>query len=55
MKVDAIKKCYQVVDLGLKDIYKEGEARSTRAKFQEAIISTQKDKVLDFPWLSPYE
>jgi hypothetical protein len=28
MKVDAIQKCYQAVDLSLKDIYiKEGEAR----------------------------
>jgi hypothetical protein len=46
MKVDAIQKCYQAVDLTLKDIYiKEGEARSARAKFQEAIILAQKDNV----------
>jgi hypothetical protein len=54
MKVDAIQKCYQAIDLSLKDIYiKEGESRSTRAKFQEAIILTQKDNVPEFPWLSP--
>jgi hypothetical protein len=56
MKVDAIQKCYQAVDLALKDIYiKEGEARSARAKFQEAIILAQKDNVPDFPRLSPSE
>jgi hypothetical protein len=37
MKVDAIQKYYQVVDLTLKDIcIKEREARSARVKFQEA-------------------
>jgi hypothetical protein len=56
MKVDAIQKCYQAVDLALKDIYiKEGEARSARAKFQEAIILAQKDNVPNFPRLSPSE
>jgi hypothetical protein len=54
MKVDAIQKCYQAIDLALKDIYiKEGEACSTRAKFQEAIILTQKDNVPEFPRLFP--
>jgi hypothetical protein len=56
LKVDAIQKCYQAVDLSLKDIYvKEREARSARAKFQEAIILVQKDNVPDFPLLSPSE
>jgi hypothetical protein len=56
MKVDAIQKCYQAVDLALKDVYiKEREARSARAKFQEAIILAQKDNVPDFPRLSPSE
>jgi hypothetical protein len=54
MKIDAIQKCYQAVDISLKDIYiKEREARSTRVKFQEAIILVQKDNVPDFPLLSP--
>jgi hypothetical protein len=56
MKVDAIQKCYQVVDLALKDIYiKEREALSTQDMFQEAIILAQKDNVPHFPWLSPSE
>jgi hypothetical protein len=56
MKVDVIHKCYQDVDLALKDIYmKEREARSARYKFQEAIILAQKDNVPDFPRLSPSE
>jgi hypothetical protein len=56
MKVDAIQKCYQVVDLALKDVYiKEREAHSARAKFQEAIILAQKDNVPNFPRLSPSE
>jgi hypothetical protein len=56
MKVDAIQKCYQAVYLSLKGIYeKEREARLARAKFQEAIILTQKDNVPDFPHLSPSE
>jgi hypothetical protein len=56
MKVDAIQKCYQAVDLALKDIYiKEREARSARARFQEAIILAHKDNALDFPLLSPSE
>jgi hypothetical protein len=56
LKVDAIQKCYQAVDLSLKGIYvKEREARSTRARFQEAIILVHKDNVSDFPMLSPSE
>jgi hypothetical protein len=56
LKIDAIQKCYQAVDLSLKDIYiKEREARSARAKFQEAIILIQKENVPDFPMLSPSE
>jgi hypothetical protein len=56
MKVDAIQKCYQAVDLALKDVYiKEREARLARAKFQEAIILAQKDNIPDFPRLSPSE
>ena len=35
LKIDAIQKCYQKVDLSLKDIYiKEREARSSQDKFQ---------------------
>jgi len=53
LKVDAIQKCYQAVDISLKDIYiKEREACSTRVKFQEAIVLVQKDNVTDFPLLS---
>jgi hypothetical protein len=53
LKVDAIQKCYQAVDLSLKDIYvKEKEARSARSKFQEVLILMQKDNVPDFPLLS---
>jgi hypothetical protein len=53
LKVDAIQKCYQAVDLSLKDIYvKEKEARSARSKFQEVLILMQKANVPDFPLLS---
>jgi hypothetical protein len=39
LKVDAIQKCHQVVDLSLKDIcVKEKEAYSTQSKFQEVLI-----------------
>ena len=56
MKVDSIQKCYQAVDLSLKDIYvKEREALLVWAKFQEAIILVQKNNVPDFPLLSPSE
>jgi hypothetical protein len=56
LKVDAIQKCYQAVDLSLKDIYvKEIKAFSTRARFQEAIILVHQDNVSDFPLLSPSE
>jgi hypothetical protein len=45
-KVEAIQNCYRVVDLSLKNIYiKEIEARSTQAKFQEAILLVPKDDV----------
>jgi hypothetical protein len=53
LKVDAIHKCYQAVDLSLKDIYvKEKEARSAWSKFQEVLILMQKANVPDFPLLS---
>jgi hypothetical protein len=53
MKVDAIQKCYQAVDLSLKDIYiKEREARSARVKFQEVVLLVPKDDVSDVPRLS---
>jgi hypothetical protein len=56
MKVDAIQKYYQVVDLALKDIYiKEREARSARVKFQEAVLLVPKDDVPDVPQLSLFE
>ena len=56
LKIDVIQKCYWVVDISLKDIYiKEREARSTRVKFQEAIILVQKDNGPYFPLLSPFE
>jgi hypothetical protein len=56
MKVDAIHKCYQAVELALKDIYiKEREAHSDQARFQEAIILVHKDNAPDFPLLSPSE
>jgi hypothetical protein len=53
MKVDAIQKCYLVVDISLKDIYiKEREARSTRVKFQEVVLLVPKDDVSNIPRLS---
>jgi hypothetical protein len=53
LKVDAIQKCYQAVDLSLKDIYvKEKEACSARSKFQEVLILMQKANAPDFPLLS---
>jgi hypothetical protein len=53
MKVEAIQNYYQAVDLSLKDIYiKEREARSTRVKFQEAVLLVPKDDVSDVPRLS---
>jgi hypothetical protein len=53
MKVDAIQKCYQAVDLALKDIYiKEREARSARVKFQEVVLLVPKDDVSDVHRLS---
>jgi hypothetical protein len=52
-KVEAIQNCYRVVDLSLKNIYiKEREARSARAKFQEAILLVPKDDVSEVPRLS---
>jgi hypothetical protein len=56
LKIDVIQKCYWVVDISLKDIYiKEREARSTRVKFQEAIVLVHKDNGPYFPLLSPSE
>jgi hypothetical protein len=56
MKVDAIQKCYQAVDLALKDIYiKEREAHSSQERFQEAIILVHKDNAPDFSLLFPSE
>jgi hypothetical protein len=56
LKIDVIQKCYRVVDISLKDIYiKEREARSTRVKFQEAIVLVQKDNGPYFPLLSLFE
>jgi hypothetical protein len=56
LKVDAIQKCYQVVDLSLKDIYvKEKEACSARSKFQEVLIWMQRANAPDFPLLSHSE
>jgi hypothetical protein len=56
LKVDAIQKFYQVVDLSLRDIYvKEREACLAQAKFQEAIILVHKYNILNFPSLSPFE
>jgi hypothetical protein len=53
LKVDAIQKCYQVIDLSLKDIYfKKREACLARSKFQEVLISMQKANAPDFPLLS---
>lgn len=53
MKLEAVQKCYQAVDLYLKDIYiKERKARSTRAKFQEAILLIPKDNVSNVHQLS---
>jgi len=48
MKVDAIQKCYQVVDIAMKDVcIKEREARLSQAKFQEAIVLvSQRDELI---------
>jgi hypothetical protein len=49
-KVEAIQKCYQVVDLSLNNIYiKEREANATCAKFQEAILIATKDDIAEVP------
>jgi hypothetical protein len=56
LKVDVIHKCYQVVDLSLKDIYvKEKKAYSTRSKFQEVIIWKKRANTPGLPLLSHYE
>jgi hypothetical protein len=56
LKVDAIQKCYQVVDLSLKDIYvKEKEACSAWSKFQEVLIWMQRDNTPGLPLLSHSE
>jgi hypothetical protein len=56
LKVDAIQKCYQAIDLSLKEIYvKEKEALLAHSKFQEVLILMQKDNVPNFPFLSHYE
>jgi hypothetical protein len=53
MKVDAIQKYYQAIDLALKDIYiKEREAHSARVKFQEVVLLVPKDDVSDVHRLS---
>jgi hypothetical protein len=53
LKVYSIQKCYEVVDLSLKDIYvKEKEAHLARSNFQEVLILMQKANVPDFPLLS---
>jgi hypothetical protein len=52
-KVEAIQNCYQVVDISLKNIYiKEREARSSWAKFQEAILLVPKYDISEVPRLS---
>jgi hypothetical protein len=56
LKVDAIQKCYQVVDLSLKDIYvKEKEAYSAWSMFQDVLTLMQKANVPDFSPLSYLE
>jgi hypothetical protein len=53
LKVNAIQKCYQEVDISLKDIcVKEIEACSAQSKFQEVLILMQKYNASDFPLLS---
>jgi hypothetical protein len=55
-KLDAIQKCYQVVDLSLKDIYaKEKEACSARSKFQEVLIWKKRVATPALPLLSHSE
>jgi hypothetical protein len=53
MKVEAIQKYYQVVELSLKDIYiKERESFLAQVKFQEAFLLVPKDDVSDVHHLS---
>jgi len=53
LEVDAIHKCYQVVELSLKDIYvKEKYAYSAWFKFQEVLIWKQRANTPGLPLLS---
>jgi hypothetical protein len=56
LKVDAIHKYYQVVDLSLKDSYiKEKEAYSAWSKFQEVLTWKQRANTPGLPLISHSE